>query len=97
VTSEPIFTAREMGRIADAVIDADGVRTRAGARHVLRIPSVRALAEHPALVALARSFIGEPAIPFRATLFDKSAALSSQFTTLQRDGSAQSSSGDQMS
>jgi ectoine hydroxylase-related dioxygenase (phytanoyl-CoA dioxygenase family) len=34
---------------------------------------VRELAENPDLVALAATFIGEPPIPFRATLFDKSA------------------------
>jgi len=43
-------------------------------RHALRVPAVRALAAHPALVTLAATFIGAQPIPFRATLFDKSAA-----------------------
>ena len=50
------------------------VRTRAGARHVLTVPEVRVLANQPALLAVARRYVGSSAFPFRATLFDKSAA-----------------------
>ena len=41
-------------------------RARAGERHVLSNPLVRAVANDPRLIALANG------IPFRATLFDKS-------------------------
>ena len=71
--SQPIFERREMQRICEALAAADLPRTKAGVRHVLRIPPVWALAVHPALIALAATFIGERPIPFRATLFDKSA------------------------
>lgn len=47
-------------------------RSRAGARHLMRHPIVQHLARDPRLVALACRFLGPSAIPFRATLFDKS-------------------------
>jgi len=72
--TEKVFERREMAQICEAFVGADLARTKAGARHVLRIPEVRVLAAHPALTALAATFIGEQPTPFRATLFDKSAA-----------------------
>jgi hypothetical protein len=48
-------------------------RSRAGARHVLALREVRALAEDPRMLRLADRFVAG-ARPFRATLFDKSAA-----------------------
>ena len=47
---------------------------KAGARHVLSLVVVGALAEDGRLLALAEQFLGPGAIPFRATLFDKSQA-----------------------
>jgi len=61
-----------MVRVREALGQADVVRTRAGARHILSLPAVRELASHPALVRLATTFVGARPIPFRATLFDKS-------------------------
>jgi hypothetical protein len=49
-------------------------RSRAGARHLMRHSVVQQLAHDPRLVALACRFLGPSAIPFRATLFDKSPA-----------------------
>ena len=71
--TDPVFDRREMERVGQALAVADLPRTKAGVRHVLRVPAVRGLAAHPALVALAVTFIGEQPVPFRATLFDKSA------------------------
>ena len=51
---------------------ADIVRTKAGARHVLSVPIVRALATDPRLIRLAAGFVGPGPVAFRATLFDKS-------------------------
>ena len=62
-----------MQEICQAILRTGLWRTKAGMRHVLNVPAVRALAVNPTLVALAESFIGKSAIPFRATLFDKSA------------------------
>jgi hypothetical protein len=47
-------------------------RSRAGARHLMRHPIVQQVARDLRLVALASRFLGPSAIPFRATLFDKS-------------------------
>jgi len=47
-------------------------RSRAGARNVFRAEAVRTLAHDARLIELARSYLGESAFPFRATLFDKS-------------------------
>jgi ectoine hydroxylase-related dioxygenase (phytanoyl-CoA dioxygenase family) len=47
-------------------------RRRAGSRHALRHPSIAELAHHPHLIELAGEILGSEAIPFRATLFDKS-------------------------
>lgn len=49
-------------------------RTRAGARHLMGHPLVEALANDPGLLALAARGLGGEALPFRATLFDKSPA-----------------------
>lgn len=70
---ERVFTPAELAPIADALAGPLATRSRAGARHVLALPEVRALAGDSRLIALAARFIGS-AHPFRATLFDKSAS-----------------------
>jgi hypothetical protein len=52
---------------------AELVRTRAGARHVLSVPAVRAVALEPAMLDIAAQYLGDRVFPFRATLFNKSA------------------------
>jgi ectoine hydroxylase-related dioxygenase (phytanoyl-CoA dioxygenase family) len=47
-------------------------RSRAGARHLMHHPSVSVLARDPRLLAIATAFVGPDAVPYRATLFDKS-------------------------
>lgn len=47
-------------------------RSRAGARHLMANPMVAALATDSRLIAIARSHLGAEAVPFRATLFEKS-------------------------
>jgi ectoine hydroxylase-related dioxygenase (phytanoyl-CoA dioxygenase family) len=69
---EHVFRRVEMGRMAEALAAASVERTKAGARHVLRLPAVRALASDRRLVEIAREFVGPTAVAFRATLFDKS-------------------------
>ena len=46
-------------------------RSRAGARHVLSHPAVASLANTAQLSQIARAVLGNDAVPFRATLFDK--------------------------
>ena len=47
-------------------------RGRAGARHLMGNPAVSALANNVRLTELAKEWLGCVAIPFRATLFEKS-------------------------
>ena len=47
-------------------------RGRAGARHLLADPNVGYLARDPRLITLAAKALGGKAVPFRATLFEKS-------------------------
>jgi len=50
---------------------ADLPRSRAGLRHAMRLPAVSEIAGGAPL-EIAREILGDTAIPFRATLFDKS-------------------------
>jgi hypothetical protein len=47
-------------------------RSRAGIRHALQHPGVMEIAQDPLLLSIAQGTLGSEAIPFRATLFDKS-------------------------
>lgn len=47
-------------------------RKQAGARHLMSNPQIAAIAQNTSLVNLAEKCLGKKAIPFRATLFDKS-------------------------
>jgi ectoine hydroxylase-related dioxygenase (phytanoyl-CoA dioxygenase family) len=48
-------------------------RGRAGVRHAMKMPSVAGLANGSKLLGIAKDILGGEAVPFRATLFDKSA------------------------
>jgi len=48
-------------------------RSRAGIRHAMRVPAVAGVARDPRLQQVAQAVLGSLAIPYRATLFDKSA------------------------
>jgi hypothetical protein len=69
---ERFFEPVEMTQVLDSLSYAGLERTKAGARHVLRVPEIRALANDPRLTELASQFLDRGAVPFRATLFDKS-------------------------
>jgi len=65
----------EEGEAESALSDLEAAnlnRSRAGARHILSQPRVQRLANDPRVLNLARAVLGEKALPFRATLFDKS-------------------------
>jgi ectoine hydroxylase-related dioxygenase (phytanoyl-CoA dioxygenase family) len=69
-----VFRDGEFEPVIHAIADAEPrYRSRAGARHLLRIQAVHALAGDERLIAIAREFVGGSPRPFRATLFDKSA------------------------
>ncbi len=69
---EGVFTAEEMSALNSALAECDLPRSRAGSRHILSVPPIRALATDTRLVELATHWLGHPALPFKATLFDKS-------------------------
>jgi ectoine hydroxylase-related dioxygenase (phytanoyl-CoA dioxygenase family) len=62
----------ELNDLTAALGCAPQTRTRAGARHLMMVPEVRRLANDPRLLAIARPWLAGGAVPFRATLFDKS-------------------------
>jgi hypothetical protein len=67
-----VFGRSEMTDVLGALSSANLQRTRAGARHLLTVPAVQRLTADPRLLAIAKQFVGPVAVPFRATLFDKS-------------------------
>ena len=72
--NQEVFERAEMVQLVEELEHASIVRSRAGARHVLRLLTIRALATDPRLLVRAARFIGSTPTPFRATLFDKSPA-----------------------
>jgi ectoine hydroxylase-related dioxygenase (phytanoyl-CoA dioxygenase family) len=71
---DDVFAAEEVERVLAGLTSARLERTKAGARHVLGVPVVGDLAADARMVAIATGFVGPGAVPFRATLFDKSPA-----------------------
>jgi ectoine hydroxylase-related dioxygenase (phytanoyl-CoA dioxygenase family) len=67
-----VFDVAELDDIAHDLAAAPLQRPRAGARHLLAIPAMAALARDPRLTALAADVLGADPVPFGATLFDKS-------------------------
>lgn len=67
-----VFSRELMSAVAEALDASSLIRTKAGARHAMCVPEVKALAEEDAMLAIAREHLGVAAFPFRATLFDKS-------------------------
>ena len=67
-----VFTRSRMIELAGGLDRVELARTKAGARHVMRVPEARALANDDGMLSIAREYLGPAAFPFRATLFDKS-------------------------
>jgi ectoine hydroxylase-related dioxygenase (phytanoyl-CoA dioxygenase family) len=67
-----VFDADEMDRLSLALDLESLPRSRAGVRHAMQLPTVDVLARSARLLRIARDVLGPVAIPFRATLFDKS-------------------------
>src|SRR6266850_7656744 len=66
------LTMYDCDNIAESLSAEVVRRSRAGARHLMANPVVAALANSDRLIELAREWLGGGAIPFRATLFEKS-------------------------
>jgi ectoine hydroxylase-related dioxygenase (phytanoyl-CoA dioxygenase family) len=66
-----VMQASEFSAILSLLRSAQ--RSRAGLRHLMSRGSVQRVANDPRMLTLAGEFIGQSAMPFKATLFDKSA------------------------
>lgn len=62
----------QIAEILDALAGAHLSRSRAGARHLFAVRAVADLANDPRVMRIAARFVGPRAVPFRATLFEKS-------------------------
>jgi ectoine hydroxylase-related dioxygenase (phytanoyl-CoA dioxygenase family) len=67
-----VFPEREVVDLLAMLENSELQRSRAGMRHAMRNAAVAALARDPRMLELAQEVLGGSAIPFRATLFDKS-------------------------
>ena len=68
---EGVLRPHDICRIQEDLASSSLLRSRAGARHALHAPSGEALARNTRLLGLAKLILGPGAVPFRATLFEK--------------------------
>lgn len=71
-TADSVLSAGECDRLTAEICSNGAIRSRAGARHLMAHLVVRELAHDERLLAIARGGLGGSAVPFRATLFEKS-------------------------
>lgn len=69
---EDVFEVREIESILAALSSTPLARSRAGARHAMRHPIIADLARDARLLRLVHGVLGPEALPYRATLFEKS-------------------------
>jgi ectoine hydroxylase-related dioxygenase (phytanoyl-CoA dioxygenase family) len=69
-----ILPEKEIAALLAGLEKSDLPRSRAGLRHAMRIESIATLARDGRLIELAKDVLGNNAVPFGATLFDKSPA-----------------------
>jgi hypothetical protein len=67
-----VFDSREVDAILRELEGETLRRSRAGARHLISVPVIAALARDPRLISLAARTLDSEPVPFGATLFDKS-------------------------
>lgn len=67
-----VLSSEEIHKLASDLESSDLRRSRAGVRHMLGNPAIMQVANDPRLLGMAQSVLGEDAVPFKATLFDKS-------------------------
>src|SRR4030095_6087762 len=69
---EDLFSASECDQLWDSIQLSSLRRGRAGSRHLMSHTGVRRIASDPRMWESARFILGANALPYRATLFDKS-------------------------
>ncbi len=67
-----VVLADEVAGLLGKLCEKPLPRSRAGLRHALRHEAIAAFVRHPRLAEIAQEILGSSAIPFRATLFEKS-------------------------
>lgn len=67
---EQVFDGAALDSLGQALVPV--ARSRAGARHAMQSSAVAEFAREPQLLSIAREVLGPGAVPYRATLFDKS-------------------------
>ncbi len=68
---ENVFSSPKCNEIVSWLQNANHSRSRAGARHLMMNADVQLLASDPRLLSIVRPVLGSNALPFRATLFEK--------------------------
>ncbi len=66
-----VFSVGETVEFRERIAGQSLARTRAGARHVLSHEPIGRIARDPRMLEIASRWLAGPAIPFKATLFDK--------------------------
>ncbi|HEX4999287.1 MAG TPA: phytanoyl-CoA dioxygenase family protein [Terriglobia bacterium] len=70
-----VLSVRECEQVTAGIAESPLIRRgRAGPRHLMSLPDVRRLACDPRMLRIARGALGSGAVPYRATLFEKSGA-----------------------
>ena len=69
---EDVLSSEECDELIAALSAVRDPSARAGIRHLMNISRIRSAAYHPGLLAIASQLLGGAAIPYRATLFQKS-------------------------
>jgi ectoine hydroxylase-related dioxygenase (phytanoyl-CoA dioxygenase family) len=67
-----VLASRDISKLQQAFASAGVRRSKAGVRHALKDSAVAEIAHDERLLEIARRVLGSGAVPFRATLFDKS-------------------------
>lgn len=67
-----VLNGTEIEHLVAALSTPDLRRSRAGVRHALGVGAIGALASEPRLMTFVRPILGNGALPFRATVFEKS-------------------------
>lgn len=67
-----VLQQQDIRKLLEEFSGSDLPRSKAGIRHAMKLSSVAAVARDARILRIAQSILGNDAIPFRATLFDKS-------------------------
>jgi ectoine hydroxylase-related dioxygenase (phytanoyl-CoA dioxygenase family) len=71
---EDVFSPSECAQLVNGIVMAPLRRGRAGSRHLMSHAAVKRAAKDSRMLRIARVALGADALPYRATLFDKSGA-----------------------